>query len=121
MKKIFFRYRKSPGDFLRNTDLLELPNPDENLEDFLISFLDHYQSDSRIAYINDLDKLFYNEFINELNRLKFIEEIGEKSKLEIKDEIKEIETELKDEAFKNFYQLLLENKIVIIEKTFNQK
>jgi hypothetical protein len=114
MEKTFFRYRKHPGDFLRNTDLLELPNPDENLEDFLISFLDHYQSDSRIAYINDLDKLLYDEFTDELEISKFIEEIGEKSKLEIQEEIKQIETELKDEAFKNFYQLLLENKIEVL-------
>ncbi|WP_289024288.1 hypothetical protein [uncultured Salegentibacter sp.] len=114
MLTTFFKFKKHPGDFFRNTDIIELPNPDNNLDDFLIWFLDCYQSDERIARVNDLSKLIENEFVDESEKSKFIKEIGEKGNTEILVDIKNIETELKNEAFKNFYKLLLKNEIEVI-------
>lgn len=114
MKKLYFRYKSHPGDFFRNTDILELPNPNDNLEDFLIWFLSNYQSDNRIAYIDDLHKLMHNEFSHEEDKNEFINQVGIKTEKEIQEEISSVEKELKFEAYKNFYHLLLSNKIEII-------
>jgi hypothetical protein len=114
MEKLYFRYKVHPGDFLRNSDVVELPNPNDNLEDFLIWFLRNYQSDNRITYIDDLYKLLHNEFSNESDKADFIKQIGTKSVAEIQEEISLVESELKSEAYENFYHLILSNKIEII-------
>ncbi len=114
MKKILFRYNAHPGDLLRNTDVVELPNPNDNLEDFLIWFLHNYQSDNRITYIDDLNKLLQNEFSIEEDRADLIEQIGTKTDKEIQEEIHFVEKSLKAEAYQNFYHLLLSNKIEIL-------
>ena len=41
MNNIYFKYKDHPGDFLRNTDVIELPNPQDDLENFLVQFLKH--------------------------------------------------------------------------------
>jgi hypothetical protein len=95
---------------------MELPNPDKNLELFLIWFLDNYQSDKRIAHIDDISKIINDEFIDldEKSNLKPIR--VDKSKEELLIEITLVENELKAEAYKNFYHLLLSQKIEIIER-----
>jgi len=90
---------------------VELPNPDENLEGFLIWFLRTYQSDSRVTYVDDLYKLLHNEFSNEEDRMELLQQVGTKTNIEIQEEIKLVEDELKKEAFENFYKLILSNKI----------
>ena len=115
MNKSYFKYKSHPGDLLRNSDITELPNPENNLEDFLIWFLDNYQSDSRVSYIDDLSKLVDDEFIDENDKMKFENKIGNKSKSDLMEEIRMIENELEMEAYKNFYHLLLSNKIEINE------
>jgi hypothetical protein len=82
MSKVCFKYKSHPGDLLRNSEKTELPNPDSNLEDFLIWFLDNYQSDSRISYIDDLSKLVDDEFVDENDRVIF------EKKLEIKQKVR---------------------------------
>jgi hypothetical protein len=115
MSKMFFRYKIHPGDLLRNSDYMELPNPYKNLEDFLIWFLDNYQSDKRIARIDDLSRIADDEFIEEYEKSNINAFDFDKSKAELLAEIKLIENELKAEAFKNFYHLLLSQKIEILE------
>jgi hypothetical protein len=109
-----FHYTTHPGDLFRNTSVVELPNPETHLEDFLIWFLDCYQTDDRVAYINDLYKLLHNEFRNDEDRIAFMDEIGHLSHSEIQNEIKEVEENLKAEAYENFYCLLRDNKIVLV-------
>lgn len=109
-----FKYRTPPGDFLRNAELQHLPDPENDLEQFLIWFLDHYQSDSRVAYLDDLSKLRDDEFENNEARQSVLNSIGHLSKSEIREEIASIEAELKFEAFKNFYWLTRANKIEIV-------
>jgi hypothetical protein len=114
MKKILFKYKVHPGDFLRNDGVVELPNPNDNLENFFIWFLNNYQSDNCIAYLDDLYKLLHNEFSNDEDRVEFINQIGNKTALEIQEEIDFVADILKAEAYRNFYHLLLSNKIEIV-------
>lgn len=120
MKKLFFQYKVHPGDLLRNADIVELPNPKDNFEGFLVWFLNNYQSDNRIAYIDDLYKLLHNEFSSEEDRSDFIKQIGNKTAAEIEDEIDLVEDKLKVEAYKNFYHLLFSNKIEIVSSNENK-
>lgn len=113
MQKLFFRYKDHPGDLLRNSESIELPNPNDNLEGFLIWFLSNYQSDHRIAYLDDLYKLLYNEYSNEKDRLTVLNTLGIKTEKEIQENISSVENELKEEAYKSFYHLLLSNKIEV--------
>ncbi|MFY7666096.1 hypothetical protein [Flavobacterium sp.] len=110
MSEVLFKYRVHPGDFFRNAEIAKLPDPENDLEGFLIWFLDDYQSDERIAYINDLCMVLENQQVTPvlLNEKTFY------SNAEIQAEIAEVETQLKDEAYRNFYHLLRENKIQII-------
>lgn len=110
MSQVLFKYRVHPGDFFRNAEIAKLPNPEHNFEEFLIWFLDNYQSDSRIAYIDDLSKAIEEENITTI----LIGDKSFKNKSEIQNEIEVIENELKAEAYENFYRLLRENKIEII-------
>jgi hypothetical protein len=114
MHIISFKYEQHPGDLLRNTDVIQLPNPDDHPEEFLISFLNNYQSDNRVAYLDDLFKLVHNEFITEVEKQAFVKIIGNKTEKEIKQELKSVEDELKNEAYKNFYSLICNHKIKII-------
>ena len=84
MKNVIFRYREHPGDLFRNTDRTELPNREEELENFLVQFLNNYQSDSRVVYVDDLFKLLHNEFSDDLEKEKFLKIIGNKTEIETK-------------------------------------
>ncbi len=114
MNRVCFKYKSHPGDFFRNAEIHVLPDPDNNLEDFLIWFLDNYQSDSRITYIDDLSKLADDEFVDENDKKIFEKKVDNKTKNELLIEINEVENELKTEAYRNFYNLLLSNKIEIV-------
>lgn len=112
MSEVLFKYRVHPGDFFRNAEIAKLPDPNNDLEGFLIWFLDDYQSDERIAYINDLWMLLEDQQVTpvQVNEKTFY------SNGEIQAEIAELESQLKDEAYRNFYDLLRENKIQIISR-----
>jgi len=110
-----FHYTSHPGDLFRDTSVVELPDPETNLEDFLVWFLDCYQTDSRVTYFDDLHKLLHNEFHNEEDKIAFMEEIGYLSDREILEEIRNTETILKNEAMRNFYELVRERKVVIVD------
>lgn len=114
MKTIFFRFREHPGDLLRGTLDKKLPNPEEDLDDLLLQFLPCYQTDDTVAFLNDLYKLYNEEFGEEEEMLRFVKYIGgAKTKKEIQIKINEVENDLMMRAYQNFYQLILENKIEI--------
>ena len=115
MNNVYFKFKKHPGDFLRNTDVIKLPNPQENLENFLVQFLRLYQSDERVAYLDDLYKLLDNDFFNEEDKNEIIQLSSCKTDQEIKNKIQLVESELKNEAFKNFYNLVQTKQIEFIE------
>lgn len=113
MNTVYFKFNERPGDLFRSTNVTELPNPQKDLESFLIQFLPCYQTDDQVTYLDDLHKLLYDEFSEE-ERKKFIDFIGsEKTKEEIILEIKKTEKELIDTAYQNFYSLILNQKIII--------
>ena len=114
MDTVYFKYKEHPKDLLRSTDTVKIPNPVDDLEGFLIQFLKCYQSDERVAYIEDLYKFIDDEFFDEADKNSFIEIIGNKNEQEIKAEIQRIETELKNEAYVNFYNLVQTKQIEII-------
>lgn len=115
MKNIHFSFREHPGDLLRGISNVLLPNPEKDLEAFLLQFLPCYQTDDTVAFLDDLYKLKYDEFENEEDMLNFVNYIrGSKSEIEIQKEINEVETDLKQRACQNFYQLILEDKIEIL-------
>lgn len=113
--KNFFRFWEYPGDLLRDSSITLRPNPDEDLEAFLLQFLPCYQRDETVAFFDDLYKLRYEEFEDDEEMAKFVEYIGgAKTKEEIQIEINEVEDDLKQRAYENFYQLILDDKIEII-------
>lgn len=114
MNTFSFKFREHPGDLLRNTDVIQLPNPNENLEEFLVWFLPNYQSSDNVAYLGDLYKLVHDEFFDGDEKEEFVLMIGKKTKQELKEEIKTVKNDLKNEAYKNFYTLILTNKIELI-------
>ena len=113
MNNIYFRYKEHPADLLRSTDIVELPNPEENLEEFLVWFLKNYQSDSQVTYLNDLYKLLHNDFTNESDEADFIEFSGKQTEKEIREEINLTELKLKNKGYQNFHELVQENKIEV--------
>jgi hypothetical protein len=110
MDKISFRFKTHPGDLFRSTYLVELPDPDKNLGEFLLYFLDCYQTDQRVYYTDQLYKLLNGEFSKE-DRATFIEYHGNKKKAKILEEIETVENELRLEAYENFYKLVLLDEI----------
>ncbi|WP_028666539.1 hypothetical protein [Runella zeae] len=119
MDNVYFKYKKHPKDLLRSTDVMMLPDPIENLEGFLVQFLKCYQSDERVAYINDLYKFLEEGFLDEEDKGSFIEIIKNKTDKEIEDELLRVEAELKNEAYINFYNLVQDNQIEIIYNVKN--
>lgn len=113
MINIYFKYKEHPADLLRSSDIVELPNPEKNLEEFLVWFLKSYQSNESVTYLDDLYKFLYNEFIDEGGRATFIEFSGKQTQQEIKEEIGLVEQKLKKEAYQNFYELVKGNKIEV--------
>lgn len=116
MQKVYFRYKEHPGDFLRDDTIEIMHNPKEDLENFLIWFLPWFQSDQDVAYINDLYKLYYDEFESEEEKNIVLPYCELETKEEIMEEINRKYDQLKKEAFENFYNLVMENKIEIIVK-----
>ena len=113
MPNTYFKFKAHPGDLLRNAEEHELPDPDADLEAFLVWFLDDYQKDSRLAYIDDLAKRLdgvYNAGF-EMEHLGL--RVDKASKLELELEIAAVEKTLKAEAYSNVYRLLLEHKLEI--------
>jgi sulfatase maturation enzyme AslB (radical SAM superfamily) len=116
MQTQFFRYKAHPGDFFRNTNPVKLPNPEEELEDFLVQFLPHYQSDERLASLDDLTKYLDNELLDETLIAKIKEHFGSDiQEQSIKKEIERLEKELIQDAYKNFYSLVSTNKIELLK------
>lgn len=115
MQKALFKYRNHPGDLLRNTNTLPLPDPKEDLEGFLISFLDNYQSDENVFLLNQYYKLLHQEFETEAEELVLKEEQEIVSDKQTAERIEELESFLIATAFERFYELVFRKKVEIVE------
>lgn len=114
MHKTRYRFRNHPGDLFRNDEYQKLPDPQTEKEDFLIAFLSNYQSDDRVAYLDDLYKCLYDEFTGESEELEFANTANMKDKNIVLTEIKQLETILINEAYWNFYELIKLCKIELL-------
>lgn len=115
MNKVLFKFKNHPGDLFRSTDIVELPDPDQDLEGFLVQFLPMYQTDDTVALLNDLYKISDDNLFDNQKEIKFIEQLGFMTKEEVESEIPKIESQLKMEAYKHFYGLIYSNEIEIIQ------
>lgn len=113
MKNIYIKFRKHPGDVFRNTEKSIIPNPIKNQEDFLVNFLTHYQSDQRIADLDDLYKVLYNEFSDEIYENTLLNQKEIDTKTDLQNQIDELEEELMREAYRNFYEWILVGRIEV--------
>lgn len=111
--QVYFRFREHPEDLFRSTDIIKLPDPDKDQDTFLVQFLPNYQSDQTIAYINDLYKLKHNKVSDEDDKDNILETVGGKILEQVDEEIKSVTQELYNQALRNFYDLVLENRIEI--------
>lgn len=112
--KSFFRFYQHPGGFFRNTEKHPIPDPEKDLESFLVNFLRDYQSDDRVAYLDDLYKFCFNEFESEEQQSAFMDQHDIHSLEAAQIEIQNVENRLKSEAYSNFYHLILKSQIEII-------
>ena len=116
--QVYFRYKEHPGDLFRSTDIIELPDPEKDQDTFLVQFLPNYQSEQTVAYLNDLYKLFHDEFSDDEDKTNIIETVGDKTLEQVDKEIKTVTQKLINQALRNFYILVLNNEIEIINDDF---
>lgn len=108
----YFKYKKHPGDLLRDTSVQELPDIHKNKEDFWVWFHPNYMNSETVAYLNDLYKWLDDE-LDENEEREFQEFYGTMTKEEIRHEIELTETELTLESLENFYELIRTQKVEI--------
>lgn len=117
----YFRFREHPGDLFRSTDIIKLPDLDKDQNTFLVQFLPNYQSDQTVAYLNDLYKIFHDEFNDNEDRANILETVGDKTLELVDKEIRTVTQELYNQALRNFYELILNNNIEIINEEQEQQ
>lgn len=93
---------------------MPLPDPAKDLESFWVWFLDGYQSDQRVALLDDMYKYLQDEHEGDERNGVADADLTCKSKDELLLDIKVLENKLTQEAYANFYQLVLSNQIEVI-------
>lgn len=101
-----YQYPSHPGDFFRDASPHEVPNPDVDLEAFLVAFLDCYQSDEKIALLNDLYKLQNYEFESEVEEQKFKDSLLPEHLANLEQTIQHLESKLRIEAEMNYTTMI---------------
>lgn len=119
--QVYFRFRVHPGDLYRSTDIIELPDPEKDQDTFLVQFLPNYQSDQNVAYLNDLYKIFHDEFSDDEDKENILKTVGDKTLEQVDKEIKRATKELYVEALRNFNKLVLNDEIEIINDEQEQQ
>jgi hypothetical protein len=108
------RFKMHPRDFFRDTHPVELPDPEVDLERFLVLFLDDYSRDDRIAQLDDLSKLLYGE----LPSMEAEDEIKTRFAFtghdEIAQEIQRLEANLTMEAYVNYYRWVRTGRLEVL-------
>lgn len=106
-KDLYFKYNYPPSDFI-DKDIHLLPNPQKDIQGFLGWFLKDYQSDKRIEQLQDLYKL-QGEGSDSTEK-------NQNANPKVEQEITILEDDLRLEACENFYKLLMENSVEIVEQ-----
>ncbi|NLB63601.1 MAG: hypothetical protein GX801_05770 [Fibrobacter sp.] len=113
MTSTLIQFINHPGDLFRNTQAVKLPDPDTNLEEFLVLFLPYYQSDQQVALLNDLYLLFHKEFPDSEAEKLFKQENDISNDSDVLRKITALESQLKHKAYQNFYHLIREQKLAV--------
>lgn len=108
-----YLFPSHPGDLFRNNLPQALPNPDADLDAFLVAFLDHYQSDERVALLNDLYKLKFNEFETVEDELAFRAHIVDLGLEDVDSSIQKLEFILRREAESNLRLWAEEGRVLV--------
>jgi|GEM_PF-6250604 len=116
MEKIYFKYNEQTKDLFWDEKNHSLPNPQKDIQQFLNWFLRDYKTDERVLYLKDLYKLKNKEF-NTAKEQEIIVKYNLKPDAKIEEEIQNLEEKLRLEACENFYDLLMKNKIKIVDQT----
>lgn len=109
----YFHFPQHPGDFFRNESPRILPDPQEDLESFLLCFLEHYQSDVRVMRLNDFYKKLHNDFESDAEEQHFEAHYGSFSDNELLAQIQTMEDQLKQEAYQNYKDWICSGKIIL--------
>ncbi|MBX3244578.1 MAG: hypothetical protein KF685_09005 [Acidobacteria bacterium] len=111
---MYFQFRSHPGDLLRNTDVIKLPDPISEQETFWVWFHPCYQNSDDIFLLNRLYKVNEKEVDSEEERREFEKDFGILTEATIADEIKKLEAKITVDAFQNFYHLIHSGQIHIL-------
>ena len=115
MEKIYFKYNEQTKDWFWDEKTHALPNPQKDIQQFLNWFLKDYETDKRVLYLKDLYKIRSKSLkIEEEQEIKLKYKLKPES--EVEEEIKNLEENLRLEACENFYELLMQNKIKIVDQ-----
>lgn len=111
-----FRYKKHPGDLFRNTSVQLLPHPYKNQEDFWVWFHPFYHRSEDISDLGDLYKQLHDTPCQE-TRVSSKNELcySAVSKERLFEEIKSLEQKIYQDCFENFYLLIIEGRIELLE------
>lgn len=109
MLKLSFKYKIYSGGLFRDNSIQVLPDFKTQKQEFWIWFHPNYQSDEKIAYLNDLYKWYDDEL-----ELPEIIQFGHMNKEELSIEIERIEQKLDFESLLYFYELIKSGEIEII-------
>lgn len=115
MEKIYFKYNEQPENMFWDEKIHSLPNPQKDIQQFLNWFLKDYETDKRVLCLKDLYKIKSKALKAEEEqeiKLKY----NLKPELPVEEEIKTLEGNLRLEACENFYELLMQNKIKIVDQ-----
>ena len=107
-----FRFVDHPNDLMRDTSVQMLPHPYNNQEDFWLWFHPCYQHSQDIADLDDLYKQLHDEEFD----LRIIASEVIILKKQIQKEIGLLEEKISSDCFKNFYQLIFNAEIELIEQ-----
>jgi len=112
-----FRYKKHPGDLFRNTSVRLLPHPYKNQEDFWVWFHPSYHRSEDISDLGDLYKQLHETSYQENTTAASKNEQchREASKERLFEEIKSLEQKIYQDCFENFYLLIIEGRIELID------
>lgn len=111
-----FRYKKHPGDLFRNTSIQLLPHPYKNQSDFWVWFHPSYHRSEDIADLSELYKQLH-DFSGKEGTTKANQELCYTgiSKERLAKDIKLLEHKIYQDCFENFYLLVIEGHIELID------
>ena len=117
-RKVHFRFKNHPGDLFRDASIQPLPNPEDEQETFWIWFHPCFQISDDVSELNDLYKILHDEEFDEDFKTdnSWYGYYTGMSKEEIQGAIAEYEQEITRDCLENFYRLVRNGEVEIVER-----